>query len=357
MRSGITEKFLNDNGFKWEYAEDYPLASIDMKGVENNLGRMGEALNIAHAKSLGLVIQKQNGSINAIVVLANGEGKKSTVGTGVHRIKGAIEFCTPPRTTLPAYVVYEANAPRRQLLIRSLNSIEGKGSDVDERLAHIMEILRANPNRNRKELAEQFSVSKSLVDEYARVITFDQRARKSGLDGPSRNFAFKMKMRLQDIQSRAVFDRVIRLVAKYPDVFRGRVADTLLEELATEVEKGERRALGYLADRDAALEAAGPRKGTHASPGNDTKLFGHIKAALKLATLPPDKLYGSADDAEVTATTIRAREKLAWTLAEVLTEKTVSEQSHQLLLLQQTEEFRRKQAKAGSPKSATTLGQ
>jgi hypothetical protein len=351
MRSEITEKFLNDNGFKWEYFEEYPLASIDMKGVENNLGRMGEALNIPHAKSLALVIQKQNGSINAIVVLANGD-KKSTVGTGVHRIKGALEFCQPPRTTLPAYEVYEANAARRQLLIRSLNSIEGKGSDVDERLAHIMEVLRANPNRNRKELAEQFSVSKSLVDDYARVITFDQRARRSGLDGPSRDFAHKMKMRLQDIQSRAVFDRVIRLVAKYPDVFRGRMADSLLEELGAEIERGERRALVYLADRDAALEAAGPRKATHASPGNDTKLFGHIKAALKLATLPPDKLYGSTDDAELTPNAIRGREKLAWTLAEVLTEKTVSEQAHQLMLLQQTEE---KRPKAGKPRSATSL--
>src|SRR5215471_3553178 len=125
VRDQTTEDFLNENGFKWEYVEEYQLAGIDMKGVEHNQGRMGERLDIAYAKSLGGVIKRKNGRISAIVVLANGD-KKSTIATGAHRIKGALDYCDPPRTTLPTYVVYEPVPARRQLLIRSLNTLWAK---------------------------------------------------------------------------------------------------------------------------------------------------------------------------------------------------------------------------------------
>src|SRR6516162_2138199 len=205
MKDSKTEYFLTSNGYAWQFHQDLPLNQLNMKEAETNPARLGAALDEEYALSIGLAVQ-DGADLPAIVVLDDGS-QLYLIITGRHRVCGVLIFCKPARMTLDAYVVREVDPYRVQLLIRTINTIEGHAPSTQERLTHIAEMRRMFPHASAKELAAQFRVALPTANEYLRVIAMERRAEDLGVGHivKSRAFPLRLKAQLQGIQSENVF--------------------------------------------------------------------------------------------------------------------------------------------------------
>lgn len=348
MRNPTTEKYLEDLGYSPEYEQEFPLNLIDVKAKLNadNPGRLGGKLDVNYAKSIAVVLDKWDDIAAIVIVIV--AGKLYIVGTGWHRIAAALKYCNPPRETLPAYIVRVATMPQANVLVRSLNSTEGHGQEVQERRTQIMELLSERSGRDRNELATRFGVGRAFVDDCADELKFNLRAKRDGLDKISLNLTQGMKKSLCPIQSSRVFDRAVRLVAKYPRMFRGKVAAEMLQALDAEIGKSERKALDYLANYDRHLSEAGDAaiKEAHASPSDVRYLYGQMTAVRNLVA--KETLYENMKDEDRKEGFLKAWEELAWNLSADLMERLIPGIRNQMEALQEA----RRKPWDGKPRSA-----
>ena len=293
MKDSKTEYFLTANGYTWQFHKELPLDQLDMKEAESNPARLGSALDEDYALGIGLAVQ-EGADLPAIVVLDDGTALYKIV-TGRHRINGVTDFCKPPRPALDAYVVREVDPYRIQLLIRTINVIEGHAPDTRERLTHIAEMRRMFPHSTAKELAALFRVATNTAAEYLRVIAMERRAEDLGIGNiaKSRTIPMKLKAQLQGLQNDNIFLHAVTMVSRHPNDFRGKTpGETLVKELRSA--GSERKALKYLDERDRELTDAEDQrkvKKSRSPSGKATLFVGAARSLLKKYPGSPNKLY------------------------------------------------------------------
>ena len=293
MKDAKTEHYLTARGYTWQYVKDFPIARLDLKEAESNPARLGKALDEEYALSIGLAVQ-DGAELPAIVTHDTGDGLDDII-TGRHRVSGVTTFCKPRRDTIDAYRVREADKFRVDLLVRTINTIEGHAPGTHERLIHVAEMRRKYPHTTTKDIAKEFGVAVETAHEYLRVLAMERRAEELGVGHIVRNnrgFSMKLKSALNSINIDSVFVHAVDMVAKHPNDFKGSAGSTLAKELRSL--GSERRMLKFVETRDRELtEVDDQRKAkkSRSPTGRATLFVGAARSLLKKYPGSPDKLY------------------------------------------------------------------
>jgi ParB-like nuclease domain len=182
MKHPITEQILNRGHWSWDYLPEIEIESdIDWKVSIENPARLDRSID--NPRMMTMAEAMVDGvEFPAIVVLKLdplGSKKKYLIATGVHRIAAAkyLEL-----KKFDAYVVTEPDTYRAELLIRQLNTIEGQGVRVRERIIQVLHLRKAYPDRSLHSMCKEWH----LKDSYVRLIMSEKegkdRARELGYD-------------------------------------------------------------------------------------------------------------------------------------------------------------------------------
>lgn len=291
MRDPKTENFLAARGFAFEFVPDMPIAEIDCQEADANPARLRTKLEQDRAISYGIAME-EGADFPAIVSLDVADGRLKRLITGRHRIAGAGAASRP---VLDAYVVRESDPYRVEMLIRTINNIEGRAPGQDEKLLQAGEMKRLFPHVTVAELASWFLLKPSVITDYLKVLDVERRADALGLGSIFKTDRFKknakLKIQINQIQSDVTFDRLVRLIAAHPHV-RGQAAIDLVRnvrECST-----EKRALGLIdkLDREyAELEEELRARRSRSPSGKATTFIGKILGIGRSYPGSPDKLF------------------------------------------------------------------
>jgi hypothetical protein len=149
MKDPKTEQFLTHGAWKWQYQRHILFADIDRAASKENPSRLLARIDEERVQTYGLAME-EGVEFPAIVVLALDPAVSSyryLIATGVHRIEaadlaGLKEF--------DAYVVAEPDQYRAELLIRRLNTIEGHGVSIRDRVLQILHLHETYPDQSLK---------------------------------------------------------------------------------------------------------------------------------------------------------------------------------------------------------------
>jgi hypothetical protein len=210
MKDLKTEQFLNNGGFKWRYLPKVPLSEIDIKASEDNPSRIIRRLNEDLAISYGIAMEAGD-EFPAIVLLqldlqsaTAAPGKKYLIATGVHRVKGAEAI---DRKDFDAYVVIEPDKYREEVLIRQLNTIEGQGVTIQDRIAQVLLLHEKHPDRSLPLLCKEWRLREKTV---RAAWTADQalrRGQRFGYDFNRAKLSKAAQIQLNAIHSDVVFQK------------------------------------------------------------------------------------------------------------------------------------------------------
>src|SRR5215475_4784303 len=128
-----TEQYLTQGAWKWKLHKQVPFTDIDLKASYDNPSRMLTRIDDERVQAYGLAMES-GVEFPAIVLLVLDPAKSSfkyLIATGVHRVSAA-DLCG--LTAFDAYVVTEPDEYRHELLIRQLNTIEGNGISIRDRI-------------------------------------------------------------------------------------------------------------------------------------------------------------------------------------------------------------------------------
>lgn len=289
MKDPKTESYLKMNGYGFVFHKSLALSSIDMKEAEENPARLMRRLDEDRAISYGMAME-EGADFPGIVVLDIGDGLPKRLITGMHRCKAAD---TVGLKNLDAYIVREADPYRIELLLRTINNIEGKAPDLKEKLSHIAEMRRQFPHATLEELAKRFQVHVATVRNYVKEIEAERRANELGLGTAfsTQRFPQKLKVALHAIQNDNTFRAAVNLIANHPDL-RGSAAISLAKELK-EITT-EKRALKIVEDRDRELTSEEEDKKARKSKsptGTATQFVSRVRSVLRFYPGTVDKLY------------------------------------------------------------------
>jgi hypothetical protein len=163
----------------------------------------------------------------------------------LHRLNAATDLVKPPRQTFDAYVVVEPDPYRRDLLMRSINCIEGRGQTRDENLAHCVEMHRLYGGPI-EDLAAAFGLKPSAVKDHLRLVKLDERAEQWGVAEQTRKLTQKVKQALSQIKNDPVFAKTVRVIT----ATKASTAAALQLARDTGAARSERAALKILEDRE-----------------------------------------------------------------------------------------------------------
>jgi len=291
VRDPKIEQFLTSRGFAWKFQANFPIANINMRAAESNPARLGRAIDDEYALSIGLAAQ-EGADIPAIVTIDTGFDLDE-LATGRHRISGVTDFCKPPRTALDAYRVRESDPCRIELLIRTINGIEGRRTPAKENLIHMAEMKRKHPHLSAKQLAAEFYTTSTTVNAYFRELQMETRGEELGIGQIVRGKAFNKsaKARLQSIKNDTIFMHACLLVAKHPNRYSLQAIDALVRELNA---VPEHRARDIIEQREEDLRKAASAeklKQTRSPSGVSTKFVSVLRSMLRVWPGSVDKLY------------------------------------------------------------------
>ena len=288
MRDPKTENFLKANGYAYVFVKQLKFGAIDLKEADANPARLLKKLDKDRALSYGLAMI-DGADFPAIVVLDAGDDKPSRLITGRHRIEGAKEA---EIDAFDAYVVRDADPYRRELLLRTINNIEGRAPDQMEKLNHIAELHRLYPDVSVNELAARFGLKPQTVANHLRENEVAERAQRLGVGAEISHDKFKaLKQPLFGLNNDVTFTEVVRLIARYPDL-RTSAATSLIKELKEKTT--ERQALKLIEERDremAQIEAENRGKRSRTPKAKGTAFLSRPRGMVKAYPGSPDKLY------------------------------------------------------------------
>jgi len=162
MKDIKTENFLTAGQYKWRYYPKIDFSEIDIKTSKDNPARLLRRVDEDRAISYGLAME--DGTEFPAIVLLTIDGAppplKYIIATGVHRYEAAT---LAHLTSFDAYVVVEADNYRRESLIRQLNTIEGHGVSIDDRVAQILQLHETYPEHSLKQLASEWNLPENRV--------------------------------------------------------------------------------------------------------------------------------------------------------------------------------------------------
>lgn len=213
MREPKTEGYLARGNWTW-VLETVPIAKVDLDHAKDNPTRMFRRFD--PERVLQYAEQMADGvEFPAVVLMMPSDlgVKPYDVATGLHRLSAAE---TAKIKTFEAYVVVEPDPYRRELLARSLNSIEGRGSDQREQIMHII-ALHEKHRHPIATLCNEWHVKESSVRHHYRAELSKRRARRVGgsLDNTRLRLSQTLIGQLHAIHSDAVFGDVVNFATHH----------------------------------------------------------------------------------------------------------------------------------------------
>jgi len=228
MKDPKTEQFLTHGAWKWEYQAHVLFSDIDRKASRENPSRLLSRVDEERVQSYGLAME---GGVEfpAIVVLALDPAVsafKYLIATGVHRVEAADlagfkEF--------DAYVVTEPDQYRADTLIRRLNTIEGHGVSIRDRVLQILHLHETYPDQSLKALAKEWNIKYSTVQSAAKEQAAIARARRFGVEfTKSSKLSQKSLLSMNTVHSDPVFQKFLQFVS-WHSVPPGEIEDIVKE--------------------------------------------------------------------------------------------------------------------------------
>lgn len=213
MKDPKTEQFLTHGAWKWEYRKSILFADIDRKASRENPSRLLSRVDEDRVQTYGLAME-EGVEFPAIVVLAMDtavSAHKYLIATGVHRVEAAD---LAGLQQFDAYVVAEPDQYRAELLIRRLNTIEGHGVSIRDRVLQILHLYEAYPDQNLKGLAKEWNIKYSTVQSAFREQQAIARARRFGVEfTKSSKLSQKSLLQMNTVHSDPVFQKILQFVS------------------------------------------------------------------------------------------------------------------------------------------------
>jgi hypothetical protein len=132
----------------------------------------------------------------AIVVFTH----NNIVATGLHRTTAATKYASPARDAFDVYLIDEPDPYRRDMLMRSLNTLEGSAQTRQENLAHCAELHRLYPDVPIEEFAIAFNLKIAALREHFRLEKFMERCKELGIDAVVNPMSTVVKRNLAQIK-------------------------------------------------------------------------------------------------------------------------------------------------------------
>lgn len=181
MQDLKTEAFLRRGKWKFIYERGVPLSEIDIDGSLENPGRLDHRLE--EDRVVDYTLHMEAGDEFPAVVLLKRPEQKHLVATGMHRLAAARRCTKPPRKTHAAYVVREADLYRQEVLIRQLNTLEGRGYTREDKLAQILALHERYPEHTIPDYAREWRVAATTIRDALRVGKLNREAAEWELPG------------------------------------------------------------------------------------------------------------------------------------------------------------------------------
>jgi predicted ArsR family transcriptional regulator len=310
MRDPKTEQQLDRGKFSYRFVPEFKIAKIDLARSKANPARLNRTTDLDRCGEMG---QAMTAGVDfpAIVLIEDVDG--IIVATGMHRLIAATEHTKPPRAVFDAYLVIETDPYRRELLMRSINCIEGRGQTRDENLAHCAEMHRLYGG-SIDDLAAAFNLRGAAIREYLRALKFDERAAQAGVGELTNGMPAKTKQLLAKVQADATLADLVRTLKGTKA--SGEVAKQLIEEvIACHGEKQaqkllERRQQEFVEQQESAKRQWGGRRGMDIP----TKAMKPIRTILNFSARyanDPTKLqFGALEETQLGADLAAAKDMI-----------------------------------------------
>jgi hypothetical protein len=213
MKEPKTEQFLTHGAWKWVYQTRVLFSDIDRKASRENPSRLLARVDEERVQSYGLAMEA-GVEFPAIVLLSLDPAVsafKYLIATGVHRVEaadlaGLKEF--------DAYVIAEPDQYRAELLVRQLNTIEGHGVSIRDRVQQILHLHETYPDQSLKSLSKEWSIKYSTVQAAFRERQAIARARRFGVEfTKSSKLSQKSLLAMNTVHSDPVFQKILQFVS------------------------------------------------------------------------------------------------------------------------------------------------
>lgn len=276
MRDLKTEGHLKHGQFKYTYHERIELSEIDIAGSLENPARLLKRVNEDIALNYGCAMEA--GDEFPAIVLLKREAEKLLIATGVHRVKGA-ELARIDH--FDAYIVVEPDLYRQELLIRLLNTWEGYGVSIQDRIAQVLLMHEEHPEKTLAHLSREFRLKEKTVKSYWYAETALKRGQRCGYDFTKAKLGKTVQVALNTIHSDVVFQRAAQF-ALTPGV-----TGNTVEDLVRDIRKAPREESAGLAVVDRYIHDAtqariqSQAKHGRVSPSAANKMVGNCKRVLR----------------------------------------------------------------------------
>lgn len=281
MRDPKTEQQLNRGGFKYRFEQAFAISRIDINAAKRNPARL--LRQIEEERCVEMACAMEAGVDFPAIVLIE-DVNSFTLATGLHRLIAATQWKKPPLSTFDAYLIGEADSYRREVLIRSINTIEGKGQSRDENLAHCVEVMRMYPGHTVDDVAAAFSLSGRVVREHLRQQKAEKRAYDLGIGQllcDTKLFAATVKGALNTIKPDPLFIGTIRAISETH--CKGAVSAQFISDVAAA--KSEAAGFKVIEERKrehAEAEASAQIKWAKRRSDIPTKALAKVKSILRM---------------------------------------------------------------------------
>jgi hypothetical protein len=212
MKDPKTEQFLTHGAWKWVYQVRVLLSDIDRKASRENPSRLLARVDEERVQSYGLAME-EGVEFPAIVVLALDSAVSSfkyLIATGVHRVEAAD---LAGLKQFDAYVVAEPDQYRAELLVRRLNTIEGHGVSIRDRVLQVLHLHETYPDQSLKTLAKEWNLKYGTVQSAFKEQQAIVRARRFGVEfTKSSKLSQNSLLSLNTVHSDPVFQKILQFV-------------------------------------------------------------------------------------------------------------------------------------------------
>jgi hypothetical protein len=291
MKDPKTEHYLDRGQWKWKYQAKVAIVDIDLKTSLENPARLLRRLDEPRAENYALaMIDGTEFPAIVLLLLDPIADYKYEIATGCHRVDAARQAEV---TTFDAYIVTEPDAYRREVLIRQLNTLEGQGVSVEDRILQVLELHRKYPTQSLPQLAKEWNLKEKTIRTHWTVDQAMERGQRFGFDFVKSKLAQSSALALHAIHSDVVYQKAADF-ALSPGVRSSEIAE-MCKEIKTTRDETSAVAIVERHIREIEQQRAHERaKHGRTSPAPANKLLGNVKRIVHQIERGIDHLHLSA---------------------------------------------------------------
>jgi hypothetical protein len=292
VRDLKTEAYLTEGGYKFSFETQIDINRIDLVEAKENPARMNRALDFERVNAYGVSMLEHTSTAHFPAIVVFADKPKLHLVTGLHRLTAAKDASC---TRIDAYIVSEPDEYRRDLLTRSINTIEGLAPSQKENLNSAFAFLREHTGAKLKDVAVAFGLKEDAIKLYQWQIAAEERAVRLGVGTQLCSMAASSRILLGRIQSDISFARTVEAASQ----IRGKASaiETLVKDVrAARTEEAAAGVLQRFTDElKAETERAKARFGR--SPSSlSTRFLGRVKSVIREQDLQKLALSGIPAD-------------------------------------------------------------